>query len=46
MYATVRPYEGTDRSDLGRSASLIEESLTPRLSALPGFGERAAKKRQ
>ncbi len=38
MYATVRRYEGTDRSELVRLSTMIDESLIPRLSALPGFG--------
>lgn len=38
MYATMRRYEGTDRSELGELTRRIDESLIPRLSALPGFG--------
>jgi hypothetical protein len=37
MFATVRRYEGIDASDKDQLTKKVGESLTPRLSELPGF---------
>jgi hypothetical protein len=38
MYATVRRYEGIDQGRTDELTKKLGESLTPRLSKLPGFG--------
>lgn len=38
MYATVRRYEGIDKSRTDELTKKVGESLMPRLSKLPGFG--------
>ena len=38
MYATVRRYEGIDKGRTDEVTKKLEESLSPRLSKLPGFG--------
>jgi hypothetical protein len=38
MHATVRRYEGVDKSRTDELTKKIDESLLPRLSKLPGFG--------
>ena len=38
MHATVRRYEGVDKSRTDELAKKVDESLMPRLSELPGFG--------
>jgi hypothetical protein len=37
MHATVRRYEGVDKSRTDELAKKVDESLAPRLSKLPGF---------
>jgi hypothetical protein len=37
MHATIRRYEGVDKSRTDELAKKIDESLAPRLSKLPGF---------
>jgi hypothetical protein len=37
MHATVRRYEGVDKSRTDELTKKIDESLLPRLSKLPGF---------
>jgi hypothetical protein len=37
MHATVRRYEGVDKSRTDELAKKVDESLMPRLSKLPGF---------
>src|SRR5690348_13402358 len=37
MHATVRRYEGVDKSRTDELAKMVDESLMPRLSKLPGF---------
>lgn len=37
MHATVRRYEGVDKSRTDELVKKIDESLMPRLSKLPGF---------
>ena len=37
MHATVRRYEGVDKSRTEELAKKVDESLAPRLSKLPGF---------
>jgi hypothetical protein len=37
MHATIRRYEGVDRSRTAELAKKVDESLAPRLSKLPGF---------
>jgi hypothetical protein len=37
MHATVRRYEGVDKSRTDELAKKVDESLLPRLSKLPGF---------
>ena len=37
MHATVRRYEGVDKSRTDELAKKIDESLAPKLSKLPGF---------
>ena len=38
MHATVRRYEGVDKSRTDELTKKVGESLLPRLSKLPGFG--------
>jgi hypothetical protein len=38
MHATIRRYEGFDQSRTDELTKKVGESLTPRLSGLPGFG--------
>ena len=38
MYATVRRYEGVDKDRVDEVTKKFGESLTPRMSKLPGFG--------
>jgi hypothetical protein len=38
MHATVRRYEGVDQTRTDELAKRVGETLTPRLSRLPGFG--------
>ena len=38
MHATVRRYEGVDKSRTDELSKKVDESLLPRLSKLPGFG--------
>jgi hypothetical protein len=38
MYATVRRYEGIDKDRVAEVTKKFGESLTPRMSKLPGFG--------
>jgi hypothetical protein len=37
MHATIRRYEGVDKSRTDELAKKVDESLAPRLSKLPGF---------
>ena len=37
MHATIRRYEGVDKSRTDELAKKIDESLAPKLSKLPGF---------
>ena len=37
MYATVRRYEGIDKERVDEVTKKVNESLTPRMSKLPGF---------
>jgi hypothetical protein len=37
MHATVRRYEGVDKSRTDELAKKVDETLLPRLSKLPGF---------
>jgi hypothetical protein len=37
MHATIRRYEGVDKSRTDELTKKIDESLAPRLSKLPGF---------
>jgi hypothetical protein len=37
MHATVKRYEGVDKSRTDELAKKVDESLLPRLSKLPGF---------
>ena len=37
MYATVRRYEGIDKERVNEVTKKVSESLTPRMSKLPGF---------
>ena len=37
MYATIRRYEATDRARTNELVKKVDDSLLPRLSALPGF---------
>ena len=37
MYATVRRYEGIDRTRLDEVTSKVRETLAPRVRELPGF---------
>ena len=37
MYATVRRYEGIDKTRSGEVTTKVEESLAPSLAKLPGF---------
>ena len=38
MYATVRRYEGIDKNRVAEVTKKFGETLTPRMSKLPGFG--------
>jgi hypothetical protein len=38
MYATVRRYEGIDKTRTDELTKKVGESLMPRMSKLPGFG--------
>jgi hypothetical protein len=38
MFATVRRYEGIDASHKDELTKKVNETLTPRLSKMPGFG--------
>jgi len=38
MYATVRRYEGIEKDRVDEVTKKVGESLTPRMSKLPGFG--------
>ena len=37
MHATIRRYEGVDKSRTDELAKKVDESLAPKLSKLPGF---------
>jgi hypothetical protein len=37
MYATIRRFEGVDRTRTDEVVKQVDESLKPKLSALPGF---------
>ena len=37
MYATIRRYEGVDKTRIDELTKKLNEVLTPRLSKLPGF---------
>jgi hypothetical protein len=37
MFATIRRFEGVDKTRTDEIVNMVDETLTPRLSQLPGF---------